>query len=317
METVQTGLDIRQRQKISKRARMKRYLFLYLLLLPAILLTIIFNYLPMAGILIAFQDFNIFKGFLGSPFVGFDNFIHVFNLPKFFDAFKNTVFYSFVISYLGFPLPIILAILFNELRNGWFKRLAQTVSYFPHFISWIAVVSLFYTFFSMDGTYNMIRQLILGPEAEKINILMDPNWFLPNLFISNLWKEIGWCTIIFLAAINGIDAQLYEAAIIDGCGRFKRIWHITVPGILPTTMVIFIMSAGSIISANFEQVYGFQNLYVQEQTEIIGTLIYRSGVLNGEFSMATAFGLAQGVASFLIVFVTNRISKKLTEVTIW
>lgn len=301
----------------TKFSAIARYKFCYLLLLPAIAFTFVFAYLPMAGIVIAFQDFNIFKGFLGSEFVGFDNFVHIFKLPKFGHAIVNTLKYSFVLIFVGFPLPILLALMFNELRNKLFKRVVQTISYLPYFLSWISVIALFYTFFALDGTFNDIRKIIFGQNAEAVNILMDPKYFLLTLFISHMWKNLGWSTVIYLAAITGIDTQLYEAAKVDGCSRLKQIIYITLPGILPTAMILLILASGGLVSANFEQVYGFQNLYTQQQTEVINTLIFRQGIQNGQYSAAAAFGLTQGLVSFLIIFATNKITKKLSEVSIW
>ncbi len=295
----------------------RRYKFLYLLLSGAVIWTIIFSYLPMMGVIMAFQDFNIFKGFLGSKFVGLDNFVRIFTESAFLKAIGNTVLYSAVIQFLGFPAPIILALMFNEIRGRFFKRFAQTISYLPYFLSWISVVALFYAFFEMSGPFNDFKALFLGPDMERTNILMNPDNFLGILFGSNLWKNIGWSSVIFLAAIAGVDPQLYEAAVIDGCGRWKQIIHITLPSIMPTIMIIFILSAGNLVSSNFEQVYGFQNLYTMEQTQVVNTLVYKLGVQQGNYSIATAFGLAQGIVSFLLVFIVNKISKRVSSIGIW
>jgi putative aldouronate transport system permease protein len=207
--------------------------------------------------------------------------------------------------------------MFNELKGKVFKKVAQTVSYLPYFLSWISVVALFYAFFEMSGPFNDFRALIFGQDVERTNILMNPDCFLGILFGSHLWKNLGWSSVIFLAAIAGIDPQLYEASIVDGCGRLKQIIHITIPGIMPTIMIIFILSTGSLVSSNFEQVFGFQNLYTTEQTQVVNTVVYKMGIQQGNYSIATAFGLAQGIVSFLIVYVVNRISKKLSDISIW
>jgi ABC-type polysaccharide transport system, permease component len=271
----------------------------------------------MLGVIMSFQEFNIFKGFLGSKFVGLDNFIKIFTDPVFLKAIGNTLLYSSVILFLGFPCPIILALLFNELKGTFFKRLVQTVSYLPYFLSWISVVALFYAFFEMSGPFNDFKALIFGQAIERTNILMDSNKFLGILFGTHLWKNLGWSSVIFLAAIAGIDPQLYEASIMDGCGRWKQIIHITIPSILPTVMIIFILSSGSLVTSNFEQVFGFQNLYTMEQTQVVNTVVYKMGIQQGNYSIATAFGLAQGVVSFMIVYVVNKISKKLSSISIW
>lgn len=298
-------------------SKLWKYKLLYLLISGALIWTIIFSYLPMIGVVMAFQEFNIFKGFLGSKFVGLDNFIKIFTEPVFLKAIVNTLLYNSVVLFLGFPAPIILALMFNEIRGRFFKRFVQTVSYLPYFLSWISVVALFYAFFEMSGPFNDFRALIFGQDIERINILMDPDNFLGLIFGSHLWKNLGWSSVIFLAAIAGIDPQLYEAAVIDGCGRWKQILHITIPGILPTIMIIFILSSGSLVSSNFEQVFGFQNLYTMEQTQVVNTVVYKMGVQQGNYSIATAFGLAQGIVSFLIVYVVNKITKKSSNISIW
>ncbi|GGD98740.1 ABC transporter permease [Paenibacillus nasutitermitis] len=312
-ETNRTALP--QRKKWIRK--MVRYRFLYLLISGALIWTFIFSYLPMLGIVMAFQDFNIFKGFLGSDFVGFNHFITIFTDPIFLKAIVNTLYYSGVILIVGFPFPIVLALLFNEIRGTLFKRIVQTISYLPYFLSWISVVALFYAFFEMSGPFNDLKAMIFGADMERTNILMDPENFLGILLGSHLWKNVGWSSVIFIAAIAGIDSQLYEAAVVDGCGRWKQMIYITIPGIWPTVMIIFILSSGSLVSANFEQVFGFQNLYTVEQTEVVNTVVYRMGVQQGNYSIATAFGLAQGIVSFLIVYVVNRIAKKLSNIGIW
>ncbi|QUH29787.1 ABC transporter permease [Vallitalea guaymasensis] len=295
----------------------KKYKYFYILLLPAILYTFIFNYLPLGGVIMAFQDFDIIKGFSGSEWVGLDNFIKIFTMPNFLLAIKNTFIYSGTILFLGFPLPIILALLFNELRNLRFKKVVQTISYMPYFLSWASVVALFYGFFAINGSFNDMRVWLFGEGIERINIFMDAGNFLKIIFFSHVWKNVGWNSVIFLASIAAISPSLYEAAIVDGCGRFKQIWYITLPSLLPTAIIILILNTGSLIVSNFEQVYGLQNLFIQEQTEVINTLVYRQGLNIGNYSLATAFGLTQGIVSFLIVFVVNKIAKKLSGISIW
>lgn len=304
-----------QRSSLSKR--IIRFKFLYLLIAGALIHNIIFCYVPMLGLIMAFQDFDIFKGFTGSEFVGFGNFIRIFTEPVFIKAIGNTFLYSSVILFLGFPLPIILALLFNEIKSTYFKKIVQTISYLPYFLSWISVVALFYAFFEMSGPYNDFRAMLFGEDIQRINILMEPDKFLGILFGSHLWKNLGWSSVIFLAAIAGVDPQLYEAAKIDGCGRLKQIIHITIPGILPTVMIIFILASGSLAQSNFEQVFGFQNLYTMEDTQVVSTVVYKMGVQQGNYSIATAFGLAQGIVSFLIVYGVNKISKKISSIGIW
>jgi putative aldouronate transport system permease protein len=297
--------------------RMPKYRHAYLLILPALVFTFVFSYLPMAGIILAFKDFDIIDGIIKSPWVGFDNFIKIFNQIELLKVIGNTLFYSSVILFGTFPFSILLALLFNEIWSMRFKKVVQTISYMPYFLSWVSVIGLFHAFFSMDGTYNQIMAKIFGSGYEAKNILMDSKYFLPVIFLSNLWKGVGWSSIIYLAAIAGVDPVLYEAAIVDGCGRIRQIWHITLPGIKTTSVIILVMTIGGLFNANFEQIYGFQNVYTQEDTEVISTFIYRQGIQNGQYSLATAFGLTQGLVTVLLILTANAASKKIFEASLW
>lgn len=294
-----------------------KYKSVYLLILPAILLATVFHYLPMKGIIIAFKDFDIIKGVEDSPWVGFQHFIDIFSREEMFLAVKNTLIYGVVLVFGSFPFPIILAIMFNELKNMRFKKTMQTITYMPYFLSWISVVGLFYTIFGTEGIFNTIMAKIVGDGYEAKNILLDDTYFLPIIFISHIWKSIGWNSIIFLASIAGIDQSLYEAAEMDGCGKLKQAWHITLPGIRSTIIVVLVMSMGSLVSSNFDQIYGFQNVFTQPTTDTISTVIYRSGIQEGKYSAATAFGLSQGLVNLTLIFVANTLSKKLADSSIW
>ena len=299
------------------RANIKRNKYAYGMILPAVLLVFVLCYLPFLGIVIAFKDFDIVKGIWGSPWVGLANFKQVFTYPNMLRAIWNSFIYGIVLTFGTFPFPIILALMFNELRNLRFKKIAQTVSYMPYFLSWISVIGLFYSFFATEGTFNSIMTHFYGEGYEASKILFQSQYFLPIIFISNLWKNIGWSSVIFLAAIAGIDPTLYEAATVDGCGKFKQVIHITLPGIKPTVIIVLVMSLGTLLSTNFEQVYGFQNVYTQETTEVINTLIYRQGIQDGKYSASTALGLAQGAVTVFLLLVSNFFSKKLFEISLW
>ena len=301
----------------SKLSIMKKYRANYILVLPALLSVFVFCYMPMAGIVMAFQEYDIIGGIFNSEFVGFDNFIKIFTTPKFLTAIKNTLLYSGVNIVFGTPFPIILAILLNELRSRFFRNTIQTISYLPYFLSWISVIGIFQILFSSEGTVNAVLLKLFGDNYTPVNILMDSKYFLGIIFWTGQWKNVGWSSIVFLAAITGINPSLYEAAAVDGCSRFKQIFYITLPSIMPTIAIVFIMATASLVVSNFDQVYGFQNAYIQESTEVINTLVYREGILNAEYSMATAFGIAQGIVSFLLVFITNKIVKKVSDVGIW
>ena len=290
---------------------------MYLLLLPAVLSVIIFNFLPFVGIVIAFKDFDVIDGIWGSRWVGLENFIKIFKYPEMLASIKNTLIFSIVGVFGKFPFPIILALLFNEIRNAKFKKFVQTISYFPHFWSWASVCALIYAMFAIDGPVNNLMAKIVGESYQRTNILMDSKNFLPVMFFSGLWKELGWSSIIYLAAIAGVDASMYEAAEVDGCNRFKQVLYITLPAIKTTIVLVLLLGMGSLVTANFEHVYGLQNVYTQNETEVINTLVYRKGIQGGEYSLATAFGLMQGIVSVTLVVLANKFSQVVSETSLW
>lgn len=289
----------------------------YLMILPAMIAVFVFLYLPLIGIVLAFNDFNIKDGVFGSPWVGLDNFKLVFNQPAMLHAIKNTLVLSLINMFGGTPFPILLALLFNEVWNLKFKKVVQTISYLPHFLSWVSVVGLVYALFATEGPVNHILGQIFGESYEAKNFLMNSDYFVPIAFWTNIWKSTGWSSVIYLAAITGIDPALYEAATIDGAGKLRQIWHITLPGIKTTVIILFVMGMGGLFASNFELVFGLQNVYTIDDTEVIGTLIYRTGIQNGNYSAATAFGLSQGLITVTIILIANAISKKIAEVSIW
>ena len=232
-------------------------------------------------------------------------------------AIKNTLVLSFVNIFGGFPFPILLAILFNEIWNLKFKKIVQTISYLPHFLSWVSVVGLVYALLATEGPVNHIMGQIFGESYEAKNFLMNSDYFVPIAFWTNIWKSTGWNSVLFLAAITGIDPALYEAATLDGAGKLRQIWHITLPGIRTTLIIVFVMNMGGLFASNFELVFGLQNVYTIDDTEVIGTLIYRTGIPNGNYSVATAFGLSQGLITVTLILLANAVSKKIAQVSIW
>lgn len=299
------------------RRNIIEYKYAYILILPALIATIVFQYLPFLGITIAFKDYNIYDGIWRSPWVGFDNFILVFKQKAMLKAIGNTLLLSTVNIFGATPFPIILAILFNEIWNMRFKKLVQTISYMPHFLSWVSVVGICYSFLAIEGMFNTALAGIFGEGYVAKNFLMESKYFIPIAFLTNLWKTVGWSSVIFLAAIAGIDPSLYEAATIDGAGKLRQIWHITLPGIKTTIIIIFVMNMGGLFASNFELVYGLQNVYTIDDTEVINTLIYRTGIQNGNYSAATAFGLTQGLITVTLILIANALSKRIAEVSIW
>lgn len=287
---------------------------LYVFLVPALLVTFLFAYLPMFSNIIAFMDYDFTKGWfgLGSPFVGFKNFSFLREL-WFYKLAGRTILYSFTMLIFSFPAPLILALLLNELKNATFKKTVQTVFYVPHFVSWVTVAGLFYLFFSTDpsGIVNNIKQLLVG--GERILYMQNTSTFLPALVISQVWKEVGWGTILYLAAISVIDTQLYEAAEVDGANRWQQMLHITLPGLLSTTCILLIFSLGGLFGSNFDQIFNLQNPVIREDTYTINVFTYFRGIQAHQYSFATAVGLFQGLVSFVLIMTTNYVTKKLNN----
>lgn len=306
-----------QLRKRSKWTQMKNDIFLYILLLPTIAVILFFSYLPMPGLLMAFMDYDIIKGFK-SDWVGFANIVEIFKNPDMYGAIWNTLKLNILGLIICHPIPIIFALLLNEVKNSVFKRTIQTISYLPHFLSWISVIGIAFAIYAVYGPVNDFRLWLMGQPltaGDRIMFLADPKLFIPNVLGLGLWKEMGWSSIIYLAALTAIDPQLYEASYMDGANKFKQAVHITIPGIMPTVIMLLILRMGNMLRSNFELIYGLQNPFVN--FEVISTIIYKYGINGGRFSQATAFGFVDGMIAFLLVFVTNKISKKISEISIW
>jgi putative aldouronate transport system permease protein len=262
----------------------------------------------MPGLVMAFQDFNIYRGFLNSEWVGVENIITIFTQPKFTTAIMNTLLVSVLNLILTFPAPIILALLINEIKNKFFKRFVQTASYLPHFLSTLSVVGLVQLLFSRDGLINDF--LIATGVQERIMFLGEQNYFVWFLIGTNLWKEVGWSTVIHLANLTSINPDLYEAAEMDGAGYFAKLRYITVPHMIPTVVVLLIFQLGKLFTSNFDLVYGLQNPFID--FEVISTIIYQTGIKSGNYSVATAIGFVEGLVALILVLTTNRIAKKVS-----
>lgn len=284
---------------------------LYLMAIPGIAYFIIFKYVPMGGLVIAFQDYSPFRGIGGSPWVGFEHFIRFFSESTFVMLLVNTVTVSLLLLVFAFPVPIILALLLNELRSKLFQRSIQTVIYLPHFMSWVIVVSLFYVLLTTDG--GSINALLESWGMQAVPFLTDPDWLRPLYTIQEIWKTAGWGTIIYLAAMTGVDMELYEAAELDGAGRWLQTWHITLPAIRPTIIVMFILAIGDFLELGFEHMFLMLNSLNREVGEIFDTYVYTAGIQNGQLSYATAVGLFKGLVGLILVIGANRLAKKLGE----
>lgn len=292
-------------------ARILKHKWLYVCILPGFMLMFLFSYVPLYGLLGAFQDYDPFKGFVNSPWVGLKNFRQLFALPKFYQVLKNTIrigFWSFVFS---FPAPIVLALLFNEVRSAKFKKMVQTISYIPHFISWVVASGIIMKFLALDGPINDLLTM-LGNQ-ERILFFGETKWFLPIVIISNIWKGVGFGSILYLAALTNIDPGLYEAADIDGASKMQKIRHVTIPGIMPIVMLQMVLGLAGLLNVNFDQVYTMQNTMNMAASDIIDTYTFRiamSGSID-QYSRGIATGLFRAIICFLLFAIGNTISKKL------
>lgn len=284
--------------------------FLVFMSLPFILWVIIFKYIPLWGWTMAFQDYKPGVPFFQQSWVGFKYFTTMFQDPQFYLVMRNTLAMSLLSLAFGFTLPIVMAILLNEIGNMAFKRTLQTISYLPHFVSWVIVASLFNKMLSIDG--GIVNQILLSLHMvdKPVQFMAEPEYFWWIVTFTDVWKEIGWNSIIFLAAISGISPELYESATVDGAGRFRRIWHITLPGILPTVMVILIMSIGNIINIGFERQYLMRNSLVRDYSDVLDLYILDYGISAGRWAFGTAVGMFKSVVSVIMILFANGISKK-------
>lgn len=296
---------------------LKKHRALYLLMLPGILYYIIFKYVPMYGVIIAFQDYSIGKGILGSEFVGLKHFIEFFYVnPDSWKLIRNTVMLNVYDLLFHFPAPIILAILFHELKNKTFKRIVQSISYMPHFLSTVVIAGILVTFLSpQTGIINFILVKMFG--MEPILFLGLPNWFRTIYVSSEVWQKIGWGTILYLAAIAGIDPTLYEAAKMDGANRYQQMRHITFVGMVPVMIILFVLTLGHFMETGFQKILLLYNSMNYETSDVINTFVYRRGILDADFSFATAVGLFQSVIGLILVIAANQIARKYSETSLW
>jgi len=295
----------------------RRYWSAYILILPVILWYIFFHYKPLMGVIVAFKDFRPALGIWESPWAdsyGLQHFIDFFQSYYFERILRNTLRISFTTLLVGFPAPIILALLLNEVQNEKFKKLTQTISYLPHFVSLVIVCELVQLFVSDKG---VITQFLTLFGRKEISLLSDPKAFVPIYAISNIWEGVGWGSIIYLSALSGIDPQLYEAAKVDGAGRWKQTLHITLPGISSTVITMLLLRIGSIMGIGYEKIILLYNEGIYETADVISSFVYRKGLVNYEWSYSTAVGLFNSCINFVVIMIFNKISKKVTEVGLW
>ena len=290
-----------------------KYRWLYILVIPVVLFYILFCYKPIYGLIIAFKDFSPRRGILASPWTdhyGFGHFLDLFNSYYFGRILKNTLTISISTILLGFPAPIIFALLLNEVRNPGFKKITQTISYMPHFISMVVVAGLVRIFVAGDG----VITTLLG---QQVSLLSKPEYFVPIHVLSGIWQEMGWGAIIYLSALAGVDQELYEAARIDGAGRWKQTLHVTLPGISGTIIIMLLLRIGGVMNVGHEKIILLYNEGIYETADVISSYVYRRGLVDAKYSFSAAVGLFQSIINFIIVIVFNKISKKVTETSLW
>lgn len=319
VETSSTGTAAYVNRKPSLRGKRLKGILqnyeLYIFLLPAVLYFLIFHYGPMYGIQIAFKNFIPTKGIWGSPFVGLKHFKNFFDSYYFWVLIKNTVGISLYSLVAGFPIPIILALMLNEVKNRRFKKLVQNVTYAPHFISTVVMVGMMVVFLSPSN--GVVNEVIKALGGEPISFMTRSSMFKSIYVWSGIWQNAGWGSIIYLATLSGIDQQLHEAAIMDGATRLQRIRFINIPGIMPTMVIMLIMNTGSIMSVGFEKVFLMQNSLNMETSDVISTYVYRMGLLNAQYSFSAAIGLFNSIINFALLVTVNTLAKRLNETSLW
>jgi len=289
---------------------LKRYWQLYALISLPIIYFLIFRYGPMYGVQIAFKDFNLFQGISGSEWIGFDAFREVFGMRDFYTTLRNTFMLNFLDLVVSFPAPIILAIMLYEVRFKWFKKISQTILYIPHFISWVIIGGIVYQLFGNQS--GMVNGVLESMGLNSIPFLTEKNPWLVTYLFTGVWQSAGWGTILYLAALTGVNKELFEAAEIDGASRLKRIWHITLPSIKPTIVTLLILNLGHMVSIGFDRPYIIGNTAVREYSDVLSTFVYRVGLESGQYTLATVVGLFQAVVGLIFVLGSNYISKKAT-----
>jgi len=296
-------------------SRIKRDYELYLFLLPIVLIYLLFRYYPMYGVQIAFKEFSPSQGIWGSNWVGFQHFIDFFNAYNFWTIITNTLTLSFLSLIFSFPAPIIIAIMLNQMMGKKFKKFIQTVIYAPHFISIVVLVGMMNVFLSPNS--GIINHIITWFGGQPILFMADEDWFRPLYILSGVWQETGFATIIYLAALAGVNPELHEAATMDGASKWKRIWHVEIPGILPTIVILLILALGNIMSIGFEKAFLMQNDLNYATSNIIPTYVYELGIQKAQYSFSTAVGLFNSVINIILIVAVNRIAKKMTETSLW
>lgn len=313
MENIQQSkVDISTTPK--KKSRWQRILkekWLYFMVLPGLIYFAIFKYAPMWGIVIAFQDYSPFLGMWRSEWVGWEHFQYFFSNPDFLRLLRNTFILALYDLVFFFPAPIILSLMLNEIRVSFYKRSLQTLVYVPHFMSWVIIASISYVFLTTSG--GVVNDLLAGLIGTEINFLSSPDWFRPMIMGQIIWKETGWGTVIFLAALASVDQEQYEAAIVDGAGRFRRLWHVTLPAIRSTIVILLILRLGNFLDTGFQQIYLMSNSLNRSVADVFDTYVYFVGITEGAFSYSTAVGLFKSIVGIVLIVGADRLAKRFGE----
>ena len=321
-ETEKLVIEAREAQRVRRPSRvqrvgdhLRREWQLYAMLLPTIIWLIVFLYKPMYGLQVAFKDYSIFRGVAGSPWIGFEHFETLFGNDQFLRALKNTVIISFYSLLFGFPMPIILALMFNEILNATYKKTAQTIVYLPHFISSVIIAGIVITAFSPSA--GIVNTVMGWFGLEPVYFLTRPEWFRPIFIGTGIWQEAGFQSIVFLAAIAGVSPTLYESAAIDGASRWQMMWRITLPSILPTIIIMLIIRIGNILEVSFEMVILLYQPATYETADVVNSYIYRQGIQSGQYDFAAAAGLFNAVVAFVLVMAANTIARRYSRTSLW
>jgi putative aldouronate transport system permease protein len=287
---------------------------LYLMALPGMAFLILFKFIPMFGTIIAFKDFSVFRGFMDSPWVGIKHFETLFNYPDFFRVFSNTLILGFMKVIIAFPVPVVLALMINEVRKSALRKGIQTALYVPHFLSWVIISGIVFDFFSLSGMFNIV---IGWFGYDPVLVMQESAYFRLVYIVTAIWRDAGWGTVVYMAAISSIDPQLYESAMMDGASKFKQMRHITFPLLLPTVLILFLLEIGNFMELGFDHVYNLLTPMTYSVGDILDTYVYRTGIQQAQYSFATAVGLFQSIIGFTLVYMFNRLSRKVSDGGLW
>ncbi|RAV11140.1 ABC transporter permease [Paenibacillus contaminans] len=319
MEAQSQKIPVIAQTDIKRKSAFTKELFknydLYLLLIPGAIFFFVFCYIPMFGLVVAFKDYNIFKGVFESDWVGLQHFKEMLQIPDFYRIIRNTLLLNVLGLIVGFPAPIILALMLNEIRAKYFKRVTQSLLYLPHFMSWVIMGGIIYNLLSPK--YGIVNELMRTMGMEEIYFMIEEVWWVITYTLSSVWAGAGWGTIIYLAAMTTIDPSLYEAAVMDGAGRWKKMIHITIPGIMPTVVILLILNIGHMVSIGVEHPFALQNPVVMNISEVISTYVYSAGIKQGLFGITTAIGMSQSVINLILVLGANYFAKRLGNEGLW